>query len=79
MTVTSVKKDDERLTMTITADFDAPVERVFEASSADERLLLGVADQALLTLENERLVEELQGALDSVVACLGRALAVRRS
>jgi len=53
------------------------VERVFEASSADERLLLGVADQALLTLENERLVEELQGALDSVVACLGRALAVR--
>ena len=53
------------------------VERVFEASSADERLLLGVADQALLTLENERLLYELQGALDSVVACLGRALAVR--
>jgi HD-GYP domain-containing protein (c-di-GMP phosphodiesterase class II) len=45
--------------------------------SPEERLLLGIADQALLTLENERLLESERRTLDAVVACLGRALAVR--
>ena len=38
MTVTAVRKDPEALTMTITAEFDAPVERVWELW-ADPRLL----------------------------------------
>jgi uncharacterized protein YndB with AHSA1/START domain len=38
MTVTAVRKDPEALTMTITAEFDAPVERVWRLWS-DPRLL----------------------------------------
>ncbi len=53
------------------------VEGAIGEGSAEERLLLGIADQALLTLENERLIEAERGTLDAVVACLGRALAVR--
>ena len=45
--------------------------------AAEEALLLGVADQALLALENERLLEEQRAALSGTVACLGRALALR--
>ena len=45
--------------------------------AAEETLLLGVADQALLALENERLLEEQRAALSGTVACLGRALALR--
>ena len=53
------------------------VERAVQPGSAEERLLLGVADQALLTLENERLLAAERQALDAVVASLGRALSVR--
>jgi hypothetical protein len=38
MTVVSVEKDFDRLTLTLIADFDAPVERVF-AAVADPRQL----------------------------------------
>ncbi len=53
------------------------VERDRDADGAEEALLLGVSDQALLALENERLLEEQRSALEGVVACLGRALSVR--
>ena len=53
------------------------VEAAIAEGSPEERLLLGIADQALLTLENARLLEAERGTLDAVVACLGRALAVR--
>lgn len=53
------------------------VERRVEAAAAQEALLLGVADQALLAIENDRLLDGERQALDGVVACLGRALAVR--
>ena len=38
MTVKSVEKDTERLTMTITAEFDAPVERVWQLWDDPRRL-----------------------------------------
>lgn len=38
MTVTNVHRDPERLTMTVTAEFDAPVDRVWQLW-ADPRLL----------------------------------------
>lgn len=53
------------------------VECSIQPGSPEERLLLGVADQALLTLENERLLAAERQALDAVVASLGRALSVR--
>jgi HD-GYP domain-containing protein (c-di-GMP phosphodiesterase class II) len=53
------------------------VERESAPDAAEEALLLGVADQALLALENERLLEEQRAALSGTVACLGRALALR--
>jgi hypothetical protein len=53
------------------------VEREAPPDAAEEALLLGVADQALLALENERLLEEQRAALSGTVACLGRALALR--
>jgi hypothetical protein len=53
------------------------VERESPPDAAEEALLLGVADQALLALENERLLEEQRAALSGTVACLGRALALR--
>ncbi len=53
------------------------VEQTLEAAAAQEALLLGVADQALLAIENDRLLDGERQALDGVVACLGRALAVR--
>ena len=45
--------------------------------AAEEALLLGVADQALLALSNERLLSAQRDALSGIVACLGRALALR--
>ncbi len=53
------------------------IDRSATPDDAEEALLLGVADQALLALENERLLEEQRRALEDVVACLGRALALR--
>jgi HD domain len=53
------------------------VERESAPDAAEEALLLGVADQALLALENERLLDEQRAALSGTVACLGRALALR--
>jgi HD-GYP domain-containing protein (c-di-GMP phosphodiesterase class II) len=53
------------------------VERQAAFDAAEEALLLGVADQALLALENERLLAEQRDALSGTVACLGRALALR--
>ena len=52
-------------------------QRSSAADAAQEALLLGVADQALLAIENDRLLDGEREALDGVVACLGRALAVR--
>src|SRR6185312_13370532 len=51
------------------------VERGAAFDTAEEALLLGVADQALLALENERLLSEQRDALSGTVACLGRARA----
>jgi HD-GYP domain-containing protein (c-di-GMP phosphodiesterase class II) len=53
------------------------IERESEPTAAEESLLLGIVDQALLALENERLLEEQRAALAGTVACLGRALALR--
>jgi HD-GYP domain-containing protein (c-di-GMP phosphodiesterase class II) len=53
------------------------VERQGAFDAAEEALLLGVADQALLALANERLLAEQRDALSGTVACLGRALALR--
>jgi HD-GYP domain-containing protein (c-di-GMP phosphodiesterase class II) len=53
------------------------VEQTIDAAAGQEALLLGVADQALLAIENDRLLDGERRALDGVVACLGRALAVR--
>jgi len=53
------------------------VERQAAFDAAEEALLLGVADQALLALANERLLSEQRDALSGTVACLGRALALR--
>jgi hypothetical protein len=53
------------------------VEREAAFDAAEEALLLGVADQTLLALENERLLSEQRDALSGTVACLGRALALR--
>jgi HD-GYP domain-containing protein (c-di-GMP phosphodiesterase class II) len=53
------------------------VERAAPPDASEEALLLGVADQALLALSNERLLEEQRDALTGIVACLGRALALR--
>ncbi len=53
------------------------VERDAAPDAAEEALLLGVADQALLALANERLLSAQREALSGIVACLGRALALR--
>jgi hypothetical protein len=53
------------------------VERTTPPDPSEEALLLGVADQALLALSNERLLSEQRDALSGIVACLGRALALR--
>jgi hypothetical protein len=53
------------------------VEREAAPDAAEEALLLGVADQALLALANERLLSAQREALSGIVACLGRALALR--
>ncbi len=53
------------------------VERRGAFDPAEEALLLGIADQALLALANERLLSEQRDALSGTVACLGRALALR--
>ncbi len=53
------------------------VERAAAPDAAEEALLLGVADQALLALSNERLLSAQRDALSGIVACLGRALALR--
>jgi HD domain len=53
------------------------IEREDQPDAAEEALLLGVADQALLALANERLLSEQRDALSGIVACLGRALALR--
>jgi HD-GYP domain-containing protein (c-di-GMP phosphodiesterase class II) len=53
------------------------IERHSAPDAAEEALLLGVADQALLALSNERLLSEQREALSGIVACLGRALALR--
>ncbi|HEY2790499.1 MAG TPA: HD domain-containing phosphohydrolase [Gaiellales bacterium] len=53
------------------------VERDAVPDAAEEALLLGVADQALLALSNERLLSAQRDALSGIVACLGRALALR--
>jgi hypothetical protein len=53
------------------------VERDAAPDAAEEALLLGVADQALLALSNERLLSAQREALSGIVACLGRALALR--
>lgn len=53
------------------------VERAAMPDAAEEALLLGVADQALLALSNERLLSAQRDALSGIVACLGRALALR--
>jgi HD-GYP domain-containing protein (c-di-GMP phosphodiesterase class II) len=72
----------ERATLVAIGERDANravlvVERTLETAAAQEALLLGVADQALLAIENDRLLDGERQALDGVVACLGRALAVR--
>jgi HD-GYP domain-containing protein (c-di-GMP phosphodiesterase class II) len=53
------------------------IEREAAPDPAEEALLLGVADQALLALSNERLLTAQRDALSGIVACLGRALALR--
>ncbi|HEY3766477.1 MAG TPA: HD domain-containing phosphohydrolase [Gaiellales bacterium] len=53
------------------------IERDAGPDAAEEALLLGIADQALLALANERLLSEQRDALAGIVACLGRALALR--
>jgi HD-GYP domain-containing protein (c-di-GMP phosphodiesterase class II) len=53
------------------------IERDAAPDPAEEALLLGVADQALLSLSNERLLTAQRDALSGIVACLGRALALR--
>jgi HD domain len=53
------------------------VEREAPPDTGEEALLLGVADQALLALQYQRLLEEQRDALSGTVACLGRALALR--
>jgi hypothetical protein len=53
------------------------VERAAAPDAAEEVLLLGIADQALLALTNERLLTAQREALSGIVACLGRALALR--
>lgn len=53
------------------------IERESHPDAAEEALLLGVADQALLSLSNERLLSAQRDALSGTVACLGRALALR--
>ena len=53
------------------------IERDAAPDPAEEALLLGVADQALLALSNERLLTAHRDALSGIVACLGRALALR--
>jgi hypothetical protein len=53
------------------------VERAATPDAAEAALLLGVADQALLALSNERLLSAQREALSGIVACLGRALALR--
>jgi hypothetical protein len=53
------------------------IERETVPDAAEEALLLGVADQALLALSNERLHTAQRDALSGIVACLGRALALR--
>jgi HD-GYP domain-containing protein (c-di-GMP phosphodiesterase class II) len=53
------------------------VERDGAPDPAEERLLYGVADQALLALEKERLLAAQERSLEGVVECLGHALALR--
>jgi HD domain len=53
------------------------IEREAEPDPAEEALLLGVADQALLSLSNERLLSAQRDAVSGIVACLGRALSLR--
>jgi HD-GYP domain-containing protein (c-di-GMP phosphodiesterase class II) len=53
------------------------VESDDEPGPEEEQLLLGIGDQTLLSLENQRLLEERDRTLDELLASLGRALEVR--
>ena len=53
------------------------LERDAEPSAPEEALLIGIADQALLAIENQRLVAERDRTLDDLLVCLARALEVR--
>jgi hypothetical protein len=53
------------------------IERTAPLSDEEERLLNGIADQTLLALDNQQLLEERERAMDQMLICLGRALEVR--
>jgi HD domain/GAF domain len=53
------------------------LERDTEPSAPEEALLIGIADQALLAIENQRLLAERDRTLDDLLVCLARALEVR--
>ena len=53
------------------------LERDGEPSAPEEALLVGTADQALLAIENQRLIAERDRTLDDLLVCLARALEVR--